>query len=136
MLVVDASCLYEVLLNTAMAAPIAGRLTADPDLVAPHVIDVEILGAIRRDRMLGRLDETEARQALTDLADWGGERFGHRALLPRAWELRDTVRAWDAMYVALAEALDATLLTMDARLAHASGPRCSIEVPNVTQWST
>jgi predicted nucleic acid-binding protein len=49
-------------------------------------------------------------------------------LLERAWELRDTVRSWDALYVALAEALDATLLTLDERLARADGPRCTIDV--------
>jgi predicted nucleic acid-binding protein len=55
-------------------------------------------------------------------------RFGHRLLLTRAWELRDSVRGWDAMYVALAEALDAVLLTTDARLAGAPGPTCRFEV--------
>ncbi|MEJ7757390.1 MAG: hypothetical protein WKF83_14760 [Nocardioidaceae bacterium] len=58
---------------------------------------------------------------------WPGERFGHRLLLSRAWQLRDTVRGWDAMYVALAEALDAVLVTTDGRLAAASGPTCRIE---------
>ena len=62
-----------------------------------------------------------------DLGDWPGERFGHRALLERAWELRATVRSWDALYVALAEALDATLLTLDERLARATGPTCAID---------
>lgn len=62
-----------------------------------------------------------------DLEAWPGERFGHRLLLARAWELRDTVRGWDAMYVALAEALDAILVTTDRRLASASGPTCAIE---------
>ena len=58
---------------------------------------------------------------------WPGERFGHRPLLARAWELRDTVRGWDAMYVALAEALDAVLVTTDDRLAATTGPTCTIE---------
>jgi predicted nucleic acid-binding protein len=65
---------------------------------------------------------------VADLAVWPGERFGHRALLERAWELRETVRGPDAMYVALAEALGTTLLTTDGRLAAASGPTCPIEV--------
>ena len=56
------------------------------------------------------------------------ERYGHRPLIARAWELRDTVRGWDAMYVALAEALGAVLVTLDARLATARGPTCRIEL--------
>lgn len=65
---------------------------------------------------------------MADLRHWPGERYGHRDLLARAWELRAAVRGWDAVYVALAEALDATLLTTDARLAAAPGPECRIEV--------
>jgi predicted nucleic acid-binding protein len=64
------------------------------------------------------------------LRDWSGERFGHRAFLRRAWELRANVRGWDAMYVALAEALQAVLITTDKRLARATRLRCSIEVPS------
>jgi predicted nucleic acid-binding protein len=76
----------------------------------------------------GDLDRTAADQAVDDLPAWPGERYGRRALLHRAWELRDTIRSWDGLYVALAEALDATLLTADSRLAAARGPRCTIEV--------
>ena len=129
MLVVDASCLYEVVAGAANAEPIRERLAADPDLAAPHVIDVEVLGVIRREFLAGRLDGTAANQAVEDLRDWTGERFGHRALIARAWELRANVRGWDAMYVALAEALRATLITTDARLATVSGLRCRIEIP-------
>jgi len=63
-----------------------------------------------------------------DLFAWPGARYGHRDLLQRAWELRATVRSWDALYVALAEAFGATLITLDVRLARASGPRCAFEV--------
>lgn len=104
------------------------RLAADQDHGAPHVIDVEVLGVIRRHEMLGRLDATAASQAVDDLHLWPGQRFGHRALVHRAWELRHHVRAWDAFYVALAEAFEATLLTLDTRLARAKGPACTIEV--------
>jgi predicted nucleic acid-binding protein len=128
MLVVDASCLCEVLTGAPGAEAIRQRLVADTDHAAPHIVDVEVFGVIRREHLRGRLDRTEATQAVQDLAAWPGERFGHRLLLDRAWELRDTVRGWDAMYVALAEALDATLLTTDRRLATATGPACSIEV--------
>lgn len=127
MLVVDASCLVEVLTGTIRGEPIRQRLDADQDQAAPHIVDVEVFGIIRREHQRGRLDRTAAAQAVADLAAWPGERFGHRLLLDRAWQLRDTVRGWDAMYVALAEALGATLLTTDRRLAAALGATCVIE---------
>ena len=127
MLVVDASCLCEILLGTPGAEAVRRRLAADPDHAAPHVIDVEVFGVVRREHLRGNLDRTAATQAIEELDDWPGERFGHRPLLGRAWELRDTVRGWDAMYVALAEALDAVLVTTDRRLAGTTGPECRIE---------
>lgn len=131
MLVVDASCLFEVVADTPRAPAIAERLAADSDQAAPQVVDVEVMGVVRAQLQRGRLDATAAGQAIADLRDWPGERYGHRLLLGRAWELRDSVRSWDAFYVALAEALDATLLTMDQRLARAHGPQCRIEVLGV-----
>lgn len=128
MLIVDASCLCEVVIGGSGAEAIRHRLAADRDHAAPHIIDVEVFGIIRREHLRGDLDRTEAVQAVEDLEAWPGERFGHRPLLARAWQLRDTVRGWDAMYVALAEALDAVLVTTDRRLAAATGPACSIEV--------
>jgi predicted nucleic acid-binding protein len=128
MLVVDASCVCEVVIGGPDAEAIRSRLARDPDHYAPHVIDVEVFGVIRRQHRIGRLDATEARQAVEDLYAWPGQRFGHRFLLERAWELRDSVRGWDAMYVALAEGLGATLLTRDRRLQAARGPACPIEV--------
>lgn len=128
MLVVDASVLFEVVTDTSRAEPIRARLAAAPDQAAPHVVDIEVFSLVRRDHLAGVLDETAAALAVDDLRTWPGERYGHRALLERAWELRHNVRGWDAAYVALAEALDATLLTLDARLAGARGPRCPIEI--------
>lgn len=127
-LIVDASCLYEVVADTARADAVRSRLAADPDHAAPSVVDVEVVSIVRRDHLLGRLDPTSAAQAVQDLRDWPGERFTHQPLLDRVWELRGSVRAWDGFYVALAEALGATLITSDARLAAASGPRCAMEV--------
>lgn len=128
MLIVDASALYEVVVGARRSELIRQRLDADSDLAAPHVIDVEVLSTISRDFLLGRLDPTLARQAVTDLRAWPGERFAHLNLMSRAWELRNNVRAWDAFYVALAEALDGTLITLDTRLSRAAGLRCPIEV--------
>ena len=128
MLVVDASCLDEVVADTARSAAVRVGLAADPDHAAPSVVDVEVLSVIRRDHLLGRLDPTSAAQAVADLRDWPGERCSHQPLLDRVWELRGSVRAGDGFYVALAEVLHATLVTADTRLAAAAGPRCRIEV--------
>jgi predicted nucleic acid-binding protein len=128
MQIVDASCLYEVVVDAPRAEEVRRELAADTDHAAPHLIDAEVLGLIRRDHLLGRLDATAAHQAIEDLRDWPGERYGHRGLLERAWDLRASVRSWDALYVALAEALDGRLLTLDERLARAAGPRCEVIV--------
>lgn len=128
MLVVDASCVYEVVTDSADAEAVRTRLAADPDHGAPHLVDAEVLGVIRRQHLAEVLDATAAAQAVEDLRQWPGERYGHRALMDRAWQLRWSVRSWDALYVALAEALEATLLTRDRRLAGAPGPTCSVEV--------
>lgn len=128
MIVLDASCLYEVVIDTPRAEAVRERLAYEPEQAAPHILDVEVFSLIRRDYLAGTIDETLAALAIDDLRAWPGERFGHRALLERAWELRHGVRGWDAMYVALAEVLDGTLLTLDRRLAAATGPRCRIEV--------
>jgi predicted nucleic acid-binding protein len=127
MLVVDASCLCEVLIGGPAAESIRERLAADSDHAAPHIVDVEVFGVIRREHLQGRIDRTAAAQAVEDLEAWPGERFGHRLFVFRAWQLRHTVRGWDAMYVALAEALDAVLVTTDLRLMAATGPTCRIE---------
>jgi predicted nucleic acid-binding protein len=126
MLVVDASALFEVVAGTGRSEAIRQELLADDDQVAPHLIDAEVFGVIRKHHERGWLDRTAADQAVEDLRDWPGERMSHRPLLERAWELRSSVRGYDALYVALAEAMDATLLTTDGRLARAADPRCPI----------
>lgn len=125
--VLDASVLFELVADTPTAEPIRQRI-AGSEQVAPHLIDAEVLSVVHRRVRARELDQTAAIQALDDLRDWAGERFAHRSLLRRAWELRDNVRAYDAVYVALAEVFGAPLLTRDARLARAAGPRCDIEV--------
>ncbi len=132
MLIVDAGCLFEVVAATPAAAAIGARLQTDPEQFAPHLIDVEVFSVIRRQHAAGRLDGTAAALAVADLQDWPGERVGHRLLLHRAWQLRDNVRGADAMYVALAEMMDATLLTTDARLSRATGLECHVELVQPT----
>jgi predicted nucleic acid-binding protein len=128
MLVVDASCLFEVVTGTPRSEDVRRRLLADRDHAAPHVLDVEVLGVIRREFLAGQLDATAAFQAVEDLRDWPGERYSHRPLLARAWDLREKVRGWDAMYVALAEALQAKLITMDERLGRVEGLHGDVEI--------
>lgn len=129
MLVVDASCVAEVVLAGPDAEPIRVRLAADGEQAAPHLVDAEVLSVVHRAHVGGRLDLTAAHQAIDDLASWPATRVDHRPLLPRAWELRDALSAPDALYVALAEALDAPLLTLDGRVARSHAPRCRVEVP-------
>jgi predicted nucleic acid-binding protein len=128
MLVVDASCVAEVVLAGPDAEPVRGRLAEDPDQAAPHLVDVEVLGVVRRAHLRGELDGTAARHAIEDLQSWPATRVDHRPLLERAWQLRNSLSAPDALYVALAEALNVALLTLDRRLAGAEGPRCKFEV--------
>jgi predicted nucleic acid-binding protein len=129
MLVVDAGALFEVVADTPRAESVRAVLMSDQDHAAPHLIDVEVLGVVRSFELEGRLDPTAAAQAVDDLRIWPGERFGHGSLIPRVWELRHNVRGRDAFYVALAEALDAPLLTLDGRLTRSSGPRCRFVTP-------
>lgn len=129
MLVVDASVLFEVVADTPDSESLRARLALDSDHGAPHLVDPEVLSVIQRQHRLGSLDATAAHQAVDDLRSWPGERWSHRPLLARAWELRANLRGYDALYVALAEALGATLLTLDQRLAAAPGLQCEVEVP-------
>ena len=128
LLVIDASCLYEIVAVTPTGEEIRQRVHSDPEVLAPQVVDVEVLSTIRREHMLGRIDRAAASAAVDVLRDWPGRRVSHRSLIARAWELRDNVRTWDAFYVALAEGVGATLVTRDHRLARAVGLRCQIEV--------
>ena len=129
MLVVDASCVGEVVLAGPDAEPVRGRLAADADHAASHLVDAEALGVVRRAYLRGELDRTAAHQAIDDLGFWPAARVDRRPLLERAWELRRSLGAADALYVALAEVLDVPLLTLDERLGRADGPRCPVETP-------
>jgi predicted nucleic acid-binding protein len=122
MIVIDASALLEVLLRTPAAGGVEKWLF-DPGqtLHAPHLLDVEVAQVIRRYAANGEIDSDYGRAAVADLADFPLHRYPHDVLLPRIWELRNNLTAYDAVYVALAEALDAPLLTRDRRLAAAAG---------------
>ena len=129
MIVIDASVLTEVLLHTASAAPIRSRLYRPGEtLHAPHLLEVEVAHAVRRLVFNMEVDETRGRRALEELALCPLRLYPHTQLLPRIWQLRSNLSAYDATYIALAEALDAPLLTRDERLARAPGHGARLEV--------
>ena len=129
MIVVDASALLEALLGTPAAGAVRARLFAPREtLHAPHLLDVEVAQVLRRYAAAGEIAPERGRAALADLGDLPLSRYPHEVLLPRVWELRNNLTAYDAVYVALAEALDAPLLTRDRRLAAAAGHRARIEL--------
>ncbi|HEY1932130.1 MAG TPA: type II toxin-antitoxin system VapC family toxin [Acetobacteraceae bacterium] len=129
MIVVDASAMLEALLRSPAAAAVEDRLfSPGQTLHAPHLLDVEVAQVIRRYAANGDIDAEQGRVALGDLADFPLVRYPHDLLLPRIWELRHNLTAYDAAYVALAEALDAPLLTRDRRIAMAAGHRARIEL--------
>jgi predicted nucleic acid-binding protein len=127
-IVVDASVLAPALADDgADGDRVRDRLRGEK-LVAPELVDLEVLSTFRRAARAGRLDQRRSGQALEDLAALPLRRVSHLSLLPRAWELRDNLTAYDAAYVALAEALDALLLTADGGIGKANGVRCEVEV--------
>jgi predicted nucleic acid-binding protein len=129
MIVVDASALLEVLLNTPAGGRIADRLfTAGETLHAPHLLDLEVAQVLRRYTRSGEMSPQRGLQALEDLVDLPLVRYPHGLFLPRIWELRDNVTAYDAVYIALAEALAAPLVTRDAALASTAAHRARVEV--------
>jgi len=121
--------MLEVLLGTATGALVEDRLlTGGESLHAPHLLDVEVAQVLRRYAAAGELTPERGREALMDLVDFPVHRYPHDVLLPRIWELRHNVTAYDAAYVALAEILAAPLVTCDARLAAAPRHAAKIEV--------
>ena len=129
MIILDASALLEVLLRTPAAAAVERRLfDSRQTLHAPHLLDVEVAQVVRRYAAAGEVDADRGREALTDLVDFPLRRYPHDFLVPRVWEFRNNLTAYDAVYIALAEALGAPLLTRDRRLAAASGHQAQVEL--------
>jgi predicted nucleic acid-binding protein len=127
-IVIDASAVLELLLQTPKAARLeALALNPDERLHAPHLIDMEVMQALRRLVLAKEMTSRRAEQALDDYSQLVIERHAHGDLIGRVWQLRDALTANEAVYVALAEALDSTLLTCDARLARAHGHGARIE---------
>ncbi len=129
MIVVDASVLANAVGDDEAAGQQArGLLRTHRELAAPDLIDVETTAVLRRRWLAGSVTDERFEQAIADLPDMPLARFPTLGLMRRAFELRANVTAYDACYVALAEALDWPLCTADRRLAHASGPRCSMQL--------
>lgn len=128
MLVVDTSAVLEVLAARAPVAGLVERLASDGDLHGPHLLDTEVLHALRRMTMTGAISEDRAADARGDFAELAVVRYPHEPLSDRVWALRHNLTAYDATFVALAEALDAPLVTCDARLAGAPGYETVVEV--------
>lgn len=131
MLVVDSSAVLEALAAREPAPGLVERLAEDGDLHAPHLIDTEVLHALRRMLRRRQISPERAHDARTDFADLTLVRYPHEPLNDRVWELRENLSAYDATFVALAEALDVPLVTCDARLADAPGHRAQIELYSI-----
>jgi predicted nucleic acid-binding protein len=129
MIVVDASAIAELLLQTDLGALVERRLyRQDEDLHAPHLLDVDVLNALRRLVRGRKVTAERAAEAIEDLGLLRVLRHGHLDLAGRAWELRHNFSAYDAVYLGLAESLDATLVTCDHRFGAAPGHAARIEV--------
>ena len=129
MIVVDASALLEFLLQTPLGNRVETRLFRDGDeFHSPHLVDVEVAQGLRRLVRSGEVSPDRAAEAIADLADLDLHRHAHLDLLTRAWKLRESVTVYDAMYVALAEALDAPAVTCDTPQAKTPGRHARIEV--------
>ena len=129
MIVLDASAAIEFVLGTPTGRRVRDRVAASGvSIHAPHLIDPEVAQVMRRKAALREISADRAKEALDDFADLRLSRYPHGPLLERAWELRERLTAYDAMYVVLAEALAAPLVTTDRRLARVRGLGARVEL--------
>ena len=128
MIVVDASVVYAAVCEDGPDGESARRRIAGEELAAPHVVDLEVVSAMRGRVRRGALSQARALAAIRDLDDFMIDRVSGHGQLARIWELRNNLSPYDAAYVVLAELLDVVFVTADARLATAPGIRCDVEV--------
>ena len=129
MIVLDGAAAVDYLAGLEHGEWVEAQLDGEADVHVPHVLDLEVVSAFRRLVALGMLSRRRAEEAIADLAELAARRYGHLILLDRIWQLRTHVTPYDAAYIALAEALGATLVTTDVRLARAHGHRARIVAP-------
>jgi predicted nucleic acid-binding protein len=127
LIVVDASAVLEFFAGAAPDEKLRRRILTT-GAVAPELLDIEIAHVLRRMAARGDIPDADAEEALRDITEAPIARTPHRPLVPRIWELRHAVTAYDAAYIALAEALDAPLVTTDAKLAGSNGHDAVIEL--------
>jgi predicted nucleic acid-binding protein len=128
-IVLDASAVVELLLWSPAGKRVAARISKPQEtLHAPHLIDVEVTQVLRRAERTGLVTAQRAYEALLMLAQLDVERHEHGPFLERAWQLRGNCTAYDAVYVALAETLNAPLLTLDKQLTKNPGTRATFEL--------
>jgi predicted nucleic acid-binding protein len=128
-IVLDGSATIELLVDRDHGDWVADQLGDDPDIRVPHLLDMEVASGLRSLLARGEVSETGARRALDDYADLDVARYTHLPFLGRVWQLRAHITPYDAIYVALAELLQAPLVTTDTRLARAHGHRAQIVAP-------
>jgi len=129
LIVVDSSAILEVLLRSQAGLEIEKRIFSPFEtLYAPHLLDLEVAQVLRRYCNFGEMESERGQEALEDLVDLPINRYPHNTFLPRIWELRHNMTAYDAVYIALAETLPAPLITRDTRLASAPGHTATIEL--------
>jgi len=129
MIVLDASAALELLLRAADHPSLVSKvLRSGETIAAPYLIDLEVTQVLRRFVLTGELSESRAREAIDDHLTLGIVRYPHEGLLKRVWQLRANCTAYDAAYLALAEAIDAVLITCDRRLAAVPGSQAKVDV--------
>ena len=128
-MVADASVVVAALVDSEAEGLWAERVLGSDHLAAPHLMPAEVANLLRRAVLAGKISEDTASLAHADLLALRVELFPYEPFAERVWDLRATVTAYDAWYVALAETLDARLATLDARLSRASGLRCRFAIP-------
>ena len=128
-LVIDASLVVSALVDTSSTGNWAESVLLAGPLNAPHLMPVEVTNILRRAVARSEITADVASMAHADLLDLRVELFPYAPFASRVWELRDTVTSYDAWYVALAESLGSSLVTLDQKLAQATGPRCDFETP-------
>jgi len=128
-IVLDSSAAVDLVARLEPGSWVDEQLAREPDAHAPFLIDIEVTTALRKLAHVGTLSARAAREALEDFALLDLARYPHLPFLGRMWELRATISAADASFLALAEALDATVVTTDQRLARSHGHRAHIVAP-------